>query len=412
MRILLFSPEFLTEPSAARSRSHRIARHFLSRGHDLRVLCNDSDDVEPDNLVGIPAELVVGARLPNPATRLSTSAIRDVLTRLFTRAGPGWVHGLTSSLSAATDLFRSWQPDIVYVSSRANGTALIGAELASIAGVPFVTEFRESRRANRQDYPADRDRRRAEGPELKALRAATAIVASTPVDLTRLARRFGSEKTVLALDGFDPVLYPLDAPVAPDTDTAFLHVYYAGPDGEAESDPRIFFSGLAALGDGARDIRVSVPPRNAALLRGLAQGAGIERQLDFLPLEHPDRTILRQYAADALVLSLRGDASGLGAAPRELFECIATGRPIVASGNSRGVAAEMIRRREAGVFTNEPKVVASTLARLLARKRARGFVPPLSADHRRDMCTDGTFEGLDTLMQGIAGAGAPSSSAA
>ena len=100
-----------------------------------------------------------------------------------------------------------------------------------------------------------------------------------------------------------------------------------------------------------------------------------------------------------------------GVAPQTLFDYIGTRRPVIASGYSHGVAADIVRKRNLGVFSNEPKVIANTLARLMAKKRAAGVVPYLPENARENATAAAQFAMLEPMLYDVTGS-APKSVAA
>jgi glycosyltransferase involved in cell wall biosynthesis len=72
------------------------------------------------------------------------------------------------------------------------------------------------------------------------------------------------------------------------------------------------------------------------------------------------------------------DPGELGNYTGKLFEYLGSGRPILMLGYEHGVAAELIREREAGFVANDPQAIAAALSRWIELKRTRGFVPGTS----------------------------------
>jgi hypothetical protein len=112
-------------------------------------------------------------------------------------------------------------------------------------------------------------------------------------------------------------------------------------------------------------------------------------------------SLAEQRRADALLLLLNSDAREVGVYTGKLFEYIGSGRPILAVGSERGVAAELIRSRELGVATADCEVIASTLRGWLEEKRLNGQVagPPETA--KRGLSRDEQFKSVDDLLRRV-----------
>jgi len=209
------------------------------------------------------------------------------------------------------------------------------------------------------------------------LSRASGIVTTSPDWAESYARLYGAQKVVLALDGFDPEEHPLSSPVDPDENRDVLNVLWTSRYRPGVIEPRSLFKGVAALGEGAKDIRVTVVGDHAEEILAMAKEERVHKQLDLHPAESREEIIERQYGADALAVTLSPDAHEVGSIASELFDCIGARRPVIGCGWGKGSNADIIRRRDLGVISNEPKVIANLLARLLAKKRAVGVVPTL-----------------------------------
>jgi hypothetical protein len=61
-----------------------------------------------------------------------------------------------------------------------------------------------------------------------------------------------------------------------------------------------------------------------------------------------------------------------------------------------------MRERNAGIFVNEPKLIADHLRRWAAEKRAHGAVPRLPASAREGLTRDVQFERIERFLSGLA----------
>lgn len=429
MRILLLCFEFPTESSVEAIRVRSLAKFLLDRGHDLRVLCA----VAPEKETGIDAD-----RLISTGWNGSNGSIVPLLTRLKlkpARKPDPQIDWRKPAIEASRALFQTWQADVIYAISPPHSVSMIAAEMSRDSGIPFVTEFQErwlevgglgqyDRRAQNRsnDFAGFERRKSAPRPlskrkqwdrekEHEILTRAAAIVTTSPLWGESYARRFGTSKVTVSLNGFDPDEYPLHAPVAHGGERRLLHLLWTGSLDPAHCDPRPIFQGIVALGEGAKDMRLSLIGENPEALMEIAEQERVHKLIDLFPPESRTDTIKRQFEADALMLPMLNVPSVAGIAPATLFDYIGTRRPVIASGYSKGVAADIVRKRNLGVFSNEPKVIANTLARLMAKKRAIGVVPFLPENVRENATAAAQFAALEPMLYDVVGS-APLSIAA
>lgn len=435
MRILLISFHFPPDAALAATRAPKLARYLLGAGHDLRVLCASDPQphsvhaltIDPARVIrtpwrdlrAIPDEvlrrigLASGKRKAPPTRGAVPAASAPPRPSLRNRAAQfydsaicrpdrryGW---RKPAVEAARTLFETWMPDVIYATCPPHSTAPIADEIARMSGVPLVAEFRDRWAYDAySDHPGWRrwlDKRH----EVSVLSRAAAIVTVSPLWAQSYAERYGEDRVTLSMNGFDPKEYPLHAPVPPNPEHDTLHLLHAGSLYPNRRDPRVLFAGIAALGEQARNIRVTVMGKDVEPARAMAQEAGIAGQVDLIGPEAHDQVILRQYASDALLLLQWNDERDAGTIPGKLFECIGARRPVFATGYIRGATADIINRRDLGVFSNDPEVIAGGLAAMLARKRAVGMIAPLPDTVRDGMSCFDQFAALDPLLHRVAG---------
>jgi hypothetical protein len=108
-----------------------------------------------------------------------------------------------------------------------------------------------------------------------------------------------------------------------------------------------------------------------------------------------------QKGADLLLLLQWNAASELGNVPGKLFEYLATGRPILGLGPEAGVPARMVRKRGAGLFSNDPTVIAGYLRDRVEEKRRSGVVAPLPETAREGLTRDEQYAHLERFLQDL-----------
>lgn len=397
MQILLLSFQIQPNSAFVSNRVLKLAKFLLSRGHDVRVLTADdpsevSVDFERDRILFVPV----------PERGGFGSAVWGKMTFSGARSQDPSVEWRRPALDAAKVIFAKWKPDVLLAACPSHSNAVLAAQISLATDVPFVTDFNE-RWAQASAGMSARHRSAEKQKERAVLSRAAGIVTASPVWAESYARLFGTSKVVLALNGFDPDEYPLSSPAEPDADRNVLNVFCTSPFQSGRTDPRLLFKGVAALGEGAKDIRITIVGDHAEEALAMAKEERIHKQLDLHPTESRDEIITRQFAADALAVTLAPDAHEVGHVASELFDCIGARRPVVGCGWGKGVNADIIRKRDLGIVSNEPKVIANTLARLLAKKRAVGQVPMLPDTVRSNAAMSAQFAGIEPLLYSALG---------
>ena len=374
----------------------KLAKFMTSRGHDVRILTADDISETPSEFDR--------ARIHSAPVPVS-GGIGSVIWERMIRRGAGTKDPSSAwrrpALEAAKAMIGTWRPDIIYAMCPPHSTATLAAQISRTTGVPFVTDFSERWAYGSDPALSQRQRDGEKQRERAVLSRASGIVTTSPVWAESYARRYGAEKVALALNGFDPDEYPLSPPVKADDDRNTLKVLCTTDIRLGQIEPRMLFKAVAKLGEGAKDIRIAMVGNHSEEIFAMAKEERVHKQLDLYPPEPREDLIERQYQADVLAMILDPDAHEVGSVATELFECIGTRRPVIGCGLGKGVNAEVIRKRDLGVVSNEPKVIANALARSLAKKRPVGVVPMLSRDIRENATMAEQFAGLDSLLRDV-----------
>ena len=85
-----------------------------------------------------------------------------------------------------------------------------------------------------------------------------------------------------------------------------------------------------------------------------------------------------QKRADVLLLMQWNDPADEGNVPAKIFEYLATNRQILGLGPVEGVAARLVRERQAGLYSNDPDDIAARLRAWIDEKQTTGRVKPPS----------------------------------
>ncbi|MEO8714764.1 MAG: glycosyltransferase [Acetobacteraceae bacterium] len=394
MRILLVSYWFPPTNVIGAVRAGKFARFMREAGHDVRVLAGPARPplgltleipeaaVSRPNVAedpGPPASFAITqGRLRErfDALGLTTGRAAKLLrehlyaAREIPDKQAGWI-GPTVDRGRA--LMRDWRPDVIVASAPPYSGLIAAARLSEGGAIPWVGELRDPWSGNvYNDRPPWRDwlDRRMEG---RTLRAATALVAVSPVVARDLRARYAQPVGTI-LNGFAPEDLPPERPPGPHE---VLTIVYTGTIYEGHRDPSALFAAIARLPASVRTlVRVVFYGPTEDQVHALAARHGLGRQVAVMAPVDYRSSLERQAEADVLLLLQRNHPSDEGNLPAKFFEYLGALRPILLLGYEEGVLAGMIRERDAGLVSNDPAVIASRLEAWIDQSSATG-VPKL-----------------------------------
>ena len=378
MRVLLVTMYFPPAGGGGVARPTKLAGHLAELGFDMHVLApDDSKWLYRDDVLTIPPNVKVHrAKYHGPKGRLPAEELHglDGLDRTLRQAAlfsrrllvpdefVSW--GLTA-IPAARRIVRDEKIDVLVTTSPPASVNLIGAAVKQVTGVYWVADLRDSVAANpdrRVDRLAVRLKEETqEGVAKLVARWADAVVTVSD-EISREMRELGAQRVETIpngcdFDDFEGLEYhPGERFRITHTGTFFGH-----------RDPRPFLSALAEV-DGDVVARFVGGLRSSD--REFADGLGLGDRIE--EIEHvPRRSALElQRDSDALLLLLP-EAGGRGKTvpSGKIYEYLAAERPILAAVPTDGVAAELVRRADAGVVVAPDDVAAlkSAISGLRAR---------------------------------------------
>ncbi|HKB20678.1 MAG TPA: glycosyltransferase family 4 protein [Gaiellaceae bacterium] len=367
MRVLLVTMYFPPAGGGGVARPTKLAGHLADLGFEVHVLApDDSKWLYRDDVLAIPPNVQVHrAKYVGPKGRLPAEELHglDGLDRALRQAGlfsrrllvpdefVSW--GLTA-IPAARRIVRDEKIDVLVTTSPPASVNLIGASVKQVTGVYWVADLRDSVAANpdrRVDRLAVRMKEQTQEAVAKLVaRWADAVVTvSDAISSEMLA--LGAERVETIPNGcdfedFQGLEYHRDERFRiTHTGTFFGH-----------RDPRPFLSALAEVeGDVVARFVGGLRSSDREFAESLGLGDKIEE------IEHvPRQSALElQRDSDALLLLLP-EAGGRGKTvpSGKIYEYLAAERPILAAVPPDGVAAELVRRSDAGVVVAPDDVAA------------------------------------------------------
>ena len=349
------------------ARPLKLATHLPELGIETHVLAPDDPKwVHRDDELDVPPDAKVHrARYVGPRGRLPAEELHGLSgaeralrqAALFSRRlllPDEFVSWALTAIPAARRIVNDEKIDVIVTTSPPASVNLIGAAVKQATGVPWVADLRDSIAANpdrRVDRLAVRVKERGQALVARSVaKRADAIVAVSDAIADEM-RELGAERVRTIpngcdFDDFDGLEYrPGKRFRITHTGSFFGH-----------RDPKPF---LTALAEADGDVVVRFVGGLRAADREFAEGLGLGDRLEEIP-HVPRRSALELQRDSEALLLLLPEAGGRGRTvpSGKIFEYLAAERPILAAVPTDGVAADLVRRADAGVVVAPDDVPA------------------------------------------------------
>jgi len=349
------------------ARPLKLATHLPELGIETHVLAPDDPKwVHRDDELDVPPDAKVHrARYVGPRGRLPAEELHGLSgaeralrqAALFSRRlllPDEFVSWALTAIPAARRIVNDEKIDVIVTTSPPASVNLIGAAVKQATGVPWVADLRDSIAANpdrRVDRLAVRVKERGQALVARSVaKRADAIVAVSDAIADEM-RELGAERVATIpngcdFDDFDGLEYrPGKRFRITHTGSFFGH-----------RDPKPF---LTALAEADGDVIVRFVGGLRAADREFAEGLGLGDRLEEIP-HVPRRSALELQRDSEALLLLLPEAGGRGRTvpSGKIFEYLAAERPILAAVPTDGVAADLVRRADAGVVVAPDDVPA------------------------------------------------------
>jgi glycosyltransferase involved in cell wall biosynthesis len=371
MKALLVTMYFPPAGGGGVARPLKLAAHLPELGIETHVLAPDDPKwLHRDDELDIPPQAhvhrarYVGPRGRLPAEELHGLAGVDRVLRqvaLFSRRlllPDEFVTWALTAIPAARRIVRDEQIDVLVTTSPPASVNLIGAAVKQATGVPWVADLRDSVAANpdrRVERLAVRVKERGQAlvARLVANRADAVVAVSEAI--ADEMRELGATRVEMIpngcdFDDFEGLEYRRGERFRiTHTGSFFGH-----------RDPKPF---LSALAKSEEDVVARFVGGLRAADREWAERLELGDRLEEIP-HVPRRSALElQRDSEALLLLLpEAGGRGRGVPSGKIFEYLAAERPIIAAVPPDGIAAQLVRRAEAGVVVPPDDVAAISAA--------------------------------------------------
>lgn len=419
MKILIISAFFPPYNAIGSVRIGKLAKYLLDQGHDIRVVAAKLDNLPATAPLDVPEDKVSWTkwidvnRVPSGLARQRMKAYRTGeselgaalswagrLYRMFLHWPDGHVGWYPYALSEAKSLAREWQPDLIYASAQPYTSLLVASVLSRYTGISWVAEFRDLWVDNPY-YPFPAWRRFVDRwIEKRVVRTAELLVTVSKPLAEILQERYGKPVSVV-LNGFDPADFP--KPVLPPDTNATFNIVYTGMLYPGRRDPTPLFEALQILGAEAKDIRVHFFGRLLPGLKALVESLDVTNLVHVHDSVSYKESLNLQLTSEVLLLLLWNSPEERGVFTGKLFEYLGARRPILSIGLDDGVAANLIRERNAGAICSRADQIAEQLRAWLKIWRTTGRLPSLPTDVSRGLSRQEQFGFLEPFLKAAAG---------
>lgn len=271
------------------------------------------------------------------------------------------------SVKYLKDWLREHPVNIIVTTGPPHSMHLIGLGLHRATGIPWVADFRDpwTKMFYFKDLPMlPCVRRRQFKLEREVLDGASAVVSVSPP----VRDDFAAATTTpvhLITNGFDAEDFDGPAPSRTDGEFRVVHTGLFASDG----NPLKLWDALASAckedaGFAAR-LRVRLAGKVDPEIVESLQERGLSENLVLLGyLSHKD-SVAELRSADLVLLPLRQSPEYRKVLPGKIFECIASGRPVLGIGPEDSAAAQLLRETRAGTMVDwdkTPDIAALTAA--------------------------------------------------
>ena len=306
----------------------------------------------------------------------------------------GWVK---PSVRFLCDWLAGHPVDLIVTTGPPQSMHLIGLGVHRATGIPWVADFRDpwTKMFYFKDLPMlPWVRRRHFKLEKAVLDGASAVVSVSPLVRDDFAAATATPVHLIT-NGFDAEDFTGPAPVRDDGEFRIVHTGLFASDG----NPLKLWDALSAKcredAEFAARLRIRLAGKVDPEIVEALQACGLGDKLVLLGYLPHSESVAELRGADLVLLPLRQSPEYRKVLPGKIFECIASGRPVLGIGDEDGAAATLLRETGAGEmigWDKEPELFTSGKA--IASPSAQIDRHPLS----RQMLTKKMAELFNSLI--------------
>jgi hypothetical protein len=413
-KILLVSYHFKPYNTIGSVRVTKLAEYWLKKGYDVKVVsCSNQPFTKtlassfPGNRVvytdylnvnAIPEKFIGGKEMVAVKGFSSRSTFISFLGRIykillnFPDGQIGWY--LFAIKASKKIIYEGWKPDFIYASAHPPTTFLIARRIASKFDIPWVAEYRDLwTDSPYYEFPNWRKLIESKLERFIMCTASAAVTVSEPLAQILKDKLICPVSSIL--NGYDPAdrvvslanKFPKDK----------LNIVYTGMIYKGKRDPSSLFLALKKM-KRSNNVHVYFYGRNLDWARNLAVFYGVEHLVSFSNAVSYAKAIEIQGWSDVLLLLLWNSSYEKGVYTGKLFEYFGAAHPILVLGAEDGVAANLVKLRNAGFVSNDPHILSQQLDFWVDKKLENSNFFKLNKNVRNGLTRKDQFIKLDDFL--------------
>jgi hypothetical protein len=413
-KILLITYHFAPYNTIGSLRVTKLAEYWLKKGYDVRVIsCSDQPYTKslstsfPNsrviytsnlNINALPEKFVGGKEKVASQGFTSSSIFINFLGRLYKSIlnfPDGQIGWYPFAVKATGDIIRGgWKPDLIYASAHPLTTFLIARRISSRFDIPWVAEYRDLW-TDSPYYEFSNIRKWLESKlERFVMRTASAAV-TVSEPLVEILKKKLSFPVASILNGYDPA-HHIDS-LGERLPKDKLNIVYTGMIYKGKRDPSTLFIALKEM-KRSSNVHIYFYGRNLDWARDLSVYYDVEHLVSFSDTIPYSQAIKIQSLSDVLLLLLWNSPNEKGVYSGKLFEYFGAAHPILVLGAEDGVAANLVKARNAGFVSNNPYVLSKQLDFWVDKKLENSDFFNLNETVRKGLTRDEQFIRLDDFL--------------
>jgi glycosyltransferase involved in cell wall biosynthesis len=395
MRILIITYFFPPYNTIGAVRLGKIAKYLTKFGHEVRVVTAKNQSLGLELQTSLELEIPSSNVLYTRWLDLSKLKPGFLKGQILSNGHVGW---LPFALFTTNRLLRSWKPDLIFASAMPTVSLMVGYGVSVRHKIPFIAELRDLWIDDFIVKYSPKRRIVEESLERKVLSHATSVITVSPPLAEILRKKYNKEIDVV-YNGFDQEDYEQTHEIKYPKEDA-LSIVYTGTLYENYRDPSPLFEAMHILDTQKDQICVKFFGEDGDKVIELAKRFGVEQSVKTsFRVPYRDSTRI-QRKSDILLLLLWLDPRARGMYTGKLFEYIGARRPILAIGHPDNDVADLIRERNLGFVSLDPKEISERLQLWIAEKR-QGKLTDLPHEVTRGFTREEQVRRLENIFQGV-----------
>ncbi len=382
MKILFITYFFAPYNCIGAVRTSRTAELLLKRGHDVKVISADKQNLKPNLASDFSEKNIYRTkwidlerpiyffggknRIQSINSSLHKGSIKGRVLSLLKRS----FHRIISipdkhigwqpyAVKQAKKLISSgWIPDVIYASATPYSSLVIAKKISSYFGIPWVGELRDLWSDNHYGYGWWIDKKMEES----VLKKASALITVSEPLKKILQEKYPQIPSYSVLNGYDDKDFETNF----ESDTKkSINIVHTGAVYEGKRDPTPLFEALISNKKLRKIVQIDFFGSNLGFINSLINKFQLYKCVKTYSEISRNESLRRQKNAQILLLLTWNNSKERGVLPGKLFEYIGSGVPILSIGAIENEASKLIEKNNFGVATNNKEKIAKFIQSIL-----------------------------------------------